>query len=540
MKYFIYKLTNRTNGKGYIGFTEDVESRVKMHRRWASKKTGGKAIHKAIRKYGWDSFDCEVLYCSTDGEHTLRVMEPHFIQQYGTMVKNGYNMTAGGEGVPGYKFTRESKAKMRSAHLGDKNHFYGKTHPEGTKQKMSEIAKQRDSRTGLNAPNFGKTRSEDTNEHVRSKVSKRWAVKFPDGHDEEITNLKQFCREKELTFPTMLAVASGKQKQHKGYSVARLEPVTCSSTESGLSKIRRRKGHMFEMTFPDGKKEIVVGLKGFCKTHGLSHNVLFGVANGKYAQHKGFKCVRLAGADTDASQEFSRFVTANNLSCILVDSYDAANPIRQVLKHEWKEQPELVKSRLLYKEHKVTRRIFARHCTIQSISSNESGQFLAQYHIQGSSGRATIHLGIFQGTELLGVMTFGKPRFTTEFDWELLRFAVKNDMALIGGAGKLFSYFVRTTSPKSIVSYANKRWNTGNVYSKIGMKFLHDSPVNYFYAKGGKHYSRMQFQKHKLKEKLDHFDPNLTEKENMKRNGYSLEYDSPNAVYGWWAQPVIS
>ena len=53
----------------------------------------------------------------------------------------------------------------------------------------------------------------------------------------------------------------------------------------------------------------------------------------------------------------------------------------------------------------------------------------------------------------------------------------------------------------------------------------HNSKPNYFYTKGEQSFSRMEFQKHKQKEKLKVFDENLTEKENMKKNGYKLYYD---------------
>ena len=43
--------------------------------------------------------------------------------------------------------------------------------------------------------------------------------------------------------------------------------------------------------------------------------------------------------------------------------------------------------------------------------------------------------------------------------------------------------------------------------------------------------SRIQFQKHKLKDKLETFDPNITEWENMKANGYDRIWDCGNMVF---------
>ena len=44
-------------------------------------------------------------------------------------------------------------------------------------------------------------------------------------------------------------------------------------------------------------------------------------------------------------------------------------------------------------------------------------------------------------------------------------------------------------------------------------------------------YSREQFKKHELKNKLKYFDKNLTEYENMKMNGYDRVWNSGNLKY---------
>jgi len=56
---------------------------------------------------------------------------------------------------------------------------------------------------------------------------------------------------------------------------------------------------------------------------------------------------------------------------------------------------------------------------------------------------------------------------------------------------------------------------------------------NYWYLKDGQVHSRLQFQKHKLAKKLIDFDPNLSEKENMQRNGYKKLQDCGNMVFVW-------
>jgi hypothetical protein len=117
-------------------------------------------------------------------------------------------------------------------------------------------------------------------------------------------------------------------------------------------------------------------------------------------------------------------------------------------------------------------------------------------------------------------MTFGKARFNKKIEYEMFRFCNKLDFIILGGASKLFKYFIRNYNPKSIITYADKRYFTGKVYNKLNFNFLENTSPNYLYFKKGMIYSRYQFQKHKLKNKLKYFDKNLTEWENMQLNNY--------------------
>ncbi len=95
----IYKATNLINGKSYIGFDSAWPKRKNRHLENANYNREGK-FYDAIRKYGCDKFQWEILYQSEDKEHTLNVMEPYFIKEHNTF-RQGYNMTEGGEGCFG-------------------------------------------------------------------------------------------------------------------------------------------------------------------------------------------------------------------------------------------------------------------------------------------------------------------------------------------------------------------------------------------------------------------------------------------------------
>ena len=86
---------------------------------------------------------------------------------------------------------------------------------------------------------------------------------------------------------------------------------------------------------------------------------------------------------------------------------------------------------------------------------------------------------------------------------------------------------------KSIITYADARYGIGIGYHKCGFKFIGTTSPGYSYIKTGtrKRLSRLQFQKHLLEHKLEMFDENLTEWENMQLNGYDRIWDCGNFVY---------
>lgn len=163
-------------------------------------------------------------------------------------------------------------------------------------------------------------------------------------------------------------------------------------------------------------------------------------------------------------------------------------------------------------------KIYARKCIIKEISVKEKNKFLNLYHIQGED-KSKVKLGLFFNDELVACMTFGKPRFNKNYQWELIRFASK--YKVIGGASKLLKYFEKQYKPESIITYADRRFSKGNLYNLLEFKLLSKTQPNYFYIKGNEILTRYQCQKHKLQKLLgDKFDKDLTETENMLANRF--------------------
>lgn len=94
---FIYKITNKTNGKAYIGKTlQTPEKRFKEHI-YDSKRDcfKNRPLYRAFNKYGINNFSLETIE-ECDNNY-LSDREIYWIEYYCTY-KNGYNATKGGDG----------------------------------------------------------------------------------------------------------------------------------------------------------------------------------------------------------------------------------------------------------------------------------------------------------------------------------------------------------------------------------------------------------------------------------------------------------
>ena len=170
--------------------------------------------------------------------------------------------------------------------------------------------------------------------------------------------------------------------------------------------------------------------------------------------------------------------------------------------------------------------IYARKTNVVKIPSRTFRDFCSLNHIQGAVN-SSIRYGLMHDGALVAVMGFSKPRFSNKYDLELTRYASLLNTNIVGGASKLLNAFKNDHVCNTVVSYANRSYFSGKMYSKLGFELLHKSAPNYQWIHPhGKILSRYQTMKHKL-------DTSLTENEYMTNEGFHKIYDSGNNTYVW-------
>lgn len=115
MNGFIYKITNRVNGKVYVGQTRfTVEHRFKQHCKNFNIEHRQQPLYHAFAKYGIDNFSVEALEeCPVEN---LNEREMYWIAYYNSF-KKGYNATLGGSGTVKYFWTDSQYEEIKSLYL---------------------------------------------------------------------------------------------------------------------------------------------------------------------------------------------------------------------------------------------------------------------------------------------------------------------------------------------------------------------------------------------------------------------------------------
>lgn len=199
-----------------------------------------------------------------------------------------------------------------------------------------------------------------------------------------------------------------------------------------------------------------------------------------------------------------------------------------IFEDEWINSTDIVKSRLLSFIGETPNKIYARECKIKQIDAKTCNNFLNQHHIQGR-GRSNIKIGLYYDNELVSVMTFLKNDISKKISgWELNRYCSKSYTHIIGGASKLFKYFVKNYRPEKITSFSDNRWSKSSpVYKNIGFDLESVTPPNYWYFIPNE---TKRFHRYSLRKPTNSV---LSERQLREDQGYIRIYDCGSTKWIW-------
>lgn len=178
----IYKITNKLNGKVYIGKT----SRQSAERRWArhvylASQGRQSFLYKAIRKYGLKSFTVTTLHSRIQTEKRLNTLERRYIKRFKSTDENhGYNLTEGGDGTSGYKHSTSACRRISKANKGNQN---------ALDNKLSQITRKR-----MSAARMGNQNGKGNKGHKCSFATRRRISKSNRGQKRSLASRRKMQR----------------------------------------------------------------------------------------------------------------------------------------------------------------------------------------------------------------------------------------------------------------------------------------------------------------------------------------------------------
>ena len=179
--------------------------------------------------------------------------------------------------------------------------------------------------------------------------------------------------------------------------------------------------------------------------------------------------------------------------------------------------------------------IYARSCEIREVDRLTEIDFINKYHLQGYT-KSSINVGLYYKDILVSIMTFGKPRYNKNYEYELIRYC--SSYNVIGGAEKIFSYFVKTYEPNSIISYCDLSKFYGKTYEKLHFSLEKISIGKHWYnPETNVHITdnllRQQGFDRLLGKQYGTFGKGTSNEQLMLQHGFVEIYDAGQATYIW-------
>lgn len=164
----VYSITNKKNGKIYIGSTINYKKRKSQH---LTNLKGGYhenyRLQEGYDNYGEISFKFDVLLDANNMSDKERYSKEEEYINDCKSYEVGYNLSYDERGR--HIITDDTRNKMSKNTLGKNNPFYGKTHTKETKELLSECAPKR---TGEKNSFYGREHSKEALDKMKKSYDK--------------------------------------------------------------------------------------------------------------------------------------------------------------------------------------------------------------------------------------------------------------------------------------------------------------------------------------------------------------------------------
>lgn len=205
---------------------------------------------------------------------------------------------------------------------------------------------------------------------------------------------------------------------------------------------------------------------------------------------------------------------------------------------EWIQKKEQCEAFVSARSGKFEKRVGARECAVREVDKREATAFLGRYHLQGGSHLSIVSFGLYDGNELVGVMSLGRHPRKIAHNWVVLdRLCFRAGIQVVGGTSRLFEKCKEWADGQkydAIVSYSDNRLTPGGVYQKLGFEKKWTYRPDYFYVREGKRVSKQSQRKCRTG-----CPEEITEYEWASRSGLRRVHDAGKICWVYHINPEV-
>lgn len=198
-----------------------------------------------------------------------------------------------------------------------------------------------------------------------------------------------------------------------------------------------------------------------------------------------------------------------------------------IFENDYLNRPEIVKSIILSKLGIYERTVDSKECILKEIDNETSNVFLIQNSIYGRID-TSVRYGLYYNDELVYVMCFRKSTVNNGYEWELVRFCNKMNINVINGFNVCIDYFRNNMCNNSILMNVDRKTFDETDFGGSGFKLKEYTKPDFFWYRHGydsEIHSRFEYNIDKIRELIPDYDDNMSEYENMDKNGYYRIWD---------------
>lgn len=190
-----------------------------------------------------------------------------------------------------------------------------------------------------------------------------------------------------------------------------------------------------------------------------------------------------------------------------------------IFENEWENKKDIIKSIILKKINKFKSFIDLSKCVFKKINTKKIKEFITENSLFEYE-KCRYKCGIFNNNELIFVIGFNKN---------------KNNIYIINICRKKF---YNITDIKYIFNVLKNIYNVDNIFLNINLRFnnyiysdcnvdMHIKPKFWYYNKNKKEFklNNQNYFKNNLSNKLKKYDSSLSNKDNIRKNGYIKIWD---------------